>query len=135
MSKPVFINLPVKNLAQTNAFFTALGFSFNPQFSDEKATCMLINELAFAMLLSEPFFKGFTPKAIADATQTTEVLIALSTDSRDAVDEMVQQAIAAGGSEARPAEDLGFMYHRAFNDLDGHIWEVTWMDPAGMPQQ
>lgn len=135
MSNPVFINLPVKNLAQTNAFFTALGFSFNPQFSDEKATCMLINELAFAMLLSEPFFKGFTPKAIADATQTTEVLIALSTDSREAVDDMVQKAIAAGGSEARPAEDLGFMYHRAFNDLDGHIWEVTWMDPAGMPQQ
>lgn len=135
MPNPVFINLPVKNLVQTNAFFTALGFSFNPQFSDEKATCMLINDLAFAMLLSEPFFKGFTPKAIADATQTTEVLIALSTDSREAVDDMVQQAIAAGGSEARPAEDLGFMYHRAFNDLDGHIWEVTWMDPAGMPPQ
>ena len=135
MSNLIFVNLPVKNLSRTNAFFTALGFAFNPQFSDEKATCMIINDSAFVMLLSEPFFKGFTPKAIADASQTTEVLIALSADSREAVDDMVQKAIAGGGSEARPAEDLGFMYHRAFNDLDGHIWEVTWMNPAAMPPQ
>lgn len=135
MATKIFVNLPVKNLQKTNDFFTRLGFSFNAQFSDEKATCMLINEDAYAMLLSEPFFQGFTQKTLADAHKTTEVMIALSADSRAGVDEMVNKAIAAGGSEAREPMDHGFMYTRSFNDPDGHIWEVFWMDPTAVNPQ
>ena len=130
MSPKLFLNLPIKSLDRTVAFFTALGFSFNKQFTDEKATCMIINDDAYAMLLVEPFFQSFTPKPIIDAHKNVEVLIALSAESREKVDEMFAKAIAAGGKEAYAAKDYGFMYGRAFEDLDGHIWEVFWMDPS-----
>lgn len=135
MNTKIFINLPVKDLQKTIAYFTKLGFSFNAQFTNEKATCMIINEEAYAMLLVEEFFKTFTPKTLADARQSTEVLLAFSTDSREKVDEMMSTALEAGGSEVRATQDLGFMYSRSFNDLDGHIWEIFWMDPNAVPLQ
>ena len=134
MIQQIFINLPIKELARSTRFFGALGFSFNPQFTNEKATCMIISEEAFVMLLVEPFFKGFTPRPIADATKTTEVLLCLSADSRDAVDGQVDKAVAAGGkADPTPTQDFGFMYGRSFEDPDGHIWEVMWMDPTAIP--
>jgi predicted lactoylglutathione lyase len=135
MANKIFLNLPVKDLQKSIAFFTKLGFSFNPNFTDEKATCMIVSEEAFVMLLVEPFFQTFTPKALVDAHQHTESLVALSTDSREKVDELVGLAVAAGGSEARPPQDHGFMYNRSVNDLDGHIWEFFWMDPKAIPPQ
>jgi uncharacterized protein len=133
MSTKIFVNLPVKDLDRTVAFFTALGFRFNPQFTNEKATCMIISEEAFVMLLVEPFFKGFTPRPIADATKTTEVLLCLSADSRDEVDQMVAKALAAGGKTPNPPQDHGFMYQHGFEDLDGHLWEVAYMDMTAFP--
>jgi predicted lactoylglutathione lyase len=134
MARKIFVNLPVKNLDKSMAFFKKLGFEFNPQFTDENAACMIIAEdSAYAMLLAEPFFKTFTPKSIADASKTTEVLTALSQDSRAEVDRLMDVAVQSGGSELRAAQDLGFMYNRAFNDPDGHIWEIFWMDPAQIP--
>ncbi|HET9644693.1 MAG TPA: VOC family protein [Burkholderiaceae bacterium] len=130
MPRQIFVNLPVKNLERSKAFFSALGYSFNPKFTDEKAACMIIGENIHAMLLSEPFFQTFISKRIADATQTTEVLIALNCDSRAEVEDMVAKAVQAGGRPAREAKDHGFMYEHAFEDLDGHIWEVFWMDPG-----
>ncbi|MCY1165168.1 hypothetical protein D9M73_50680 [compost metagenome] len=130
MSRQVFINLPIKNMARSQAFFKNLGFAFNPQFTNEQGACMVIRENhSYAMLLVEPFFQGFTKKAIADATKTTEVLIALSCESREEVDEMVRQALVAGGTAPNPKQDHGFMYSHGFTDLDGHVWEVFWMDP------
>jgi uncharacterized protein len=133
MSTKIFVNLPVKDLDRTVAFFTALGFRFNPQFTNEKATCMIISEEAFVMLLVEPFFKGFTPKPVADATKSTEVLLCLSADSRADVDQMVAKAVAAGGKTPTPPQDHGFMYQHGFEDLDGHLWEVAYMDMAAFP--
>jgi uncharacterized protein len=130
----IFVNLPVRDLGRSIAFFKALGFSFNPQFTDETATCMVIGEDIYAMLLTHEKFATFTPKAIADATKVTEVLTALSVESRAEVDRLVDAALAAGGSEARAPMDHGFMVDRAFNDLDGHIWEIFWMDPAHVQQ-
>ena len=132
MATKIFVNLPVKNLDKTKIFFAALGYTFNEQFTDENAACMIISETIFAMLLVEPFFKGFIDKDIVDATKSTEVLIALSTDSRAEVDDLVNKALAAGGTETRPAQDHGFMYTRSFNDLDGHIWELVYME--SMPE-
>ncbi len=129
MATKIFVNLPVKDLPKTIAFFTQLGFKFNPQFTDEKATCMIIAEDSFVMLLVEPFFQTFTRKPISDAFKSTEVLIALSAESRTAVDALVEKAVAAGGSLYSEPQDHGFMYQRAFQDLDGHQWEVIWMDP------
>ena len=129
MATNIFVNLPVKDLDKTKAFFAALGYTFNPQFTDANAACMIISENIFAMLLVEPFFKGFTDKTIVDAHKSTEVLLALSTNSRAEVDDMVNKAVAAGGTEPRAAQDHGFMYTRSFNDLDGHIWEILWMNP------
>lgn len=129
MATKIFVNLPVKDLQKSMNFFGSLGYKFNPQFTDEKAACMVISEDIYAMLLVEPFFQGFTPKTITDAHKSTEVLLALSADSRQAVDELVNKALAAGGTEVREPQDHGFMYARSFNDLDGHIWEVLWMDP------
>lgn len=129
MATQVFINLPVKDLDKTKTFFAALGYTFNEQFTNENAACMVISESIYAMLLVEPFFKSFIDKEIVDATKSTEVLIALSTDSRAEVDDLVNKAVAAGGTETRPAQDHGFMYTRSFNDLDGHIWEIFWMNP------
>ncbi|RDJ25153.1 glyoxalase/bleomycin resistance/extradiol dioxygenase family protein [Bosea caraganae] len=135
MPQMIFVNLPVKDLDKSMAFFKALGFSFNAQFTDETAACMVISDTIFAMLLTHAKFKDFTPKAIADATQTSEVLIALSRENREAVDKIVADAVAAGGSTYNKPQDHGFMYAHGFQDLDGHIWEVMWMDPAAVQQQ
>ncbi|CAM5564287.1 VOC family protein [Streptomyces atroolivaceus] len=132
MSQPqmIFVNLPVKDLGTTKDFFAKLGFGFNPQFSDDSTACLVISDTIFAMLISEPRFKDFTKKEIADASRTTEVLLALSAESREKVDEMAEAALANGGSPANETQDMGFMYGRSFQDPDGHIWEVVWMDPA-----
>ena len=130
MSTKIFVNLAVKDLERSKEFFKQLGFTFNPQFTDETAACMVIADDIYAMLLTHPKFKEFTKKDIADAHQTTEVLTCLSFDSKDKVNEVVDGAIAAGGTEAREPQDYGFMYGRSFNDLDGHIWEIIWMDPS-----
>lgn len=135
MATQIFINLAVKDLTKSMEFFTKLGYTFNPQFTDDTAACMVISETIYAMLLTHKKFKEFTPKDIADSTKTTEVMIALSADSKDKVNELVDKAIAAGGTKTREPKDYGFMFERSFNDLDGHIWEVIWMDPAAIPQQ
>lgn len=129
MATNIFVNLPVADLEASKAFFGKLGFTFNPQFTDETAAAMVIDENIFSMLLTHEKFRQFTPKAIADARAVSEVLIAISRDSREAVAELFDKAIAAGGSEVRPGDDYGFMVSKAFADLDGHIWEVMWMDP------
>ncbi|MDP2314817.1 MAG: hypothetical protein Q8P41_18090 [Pseudomonadota bacterium] len=132
-SRKVFINLPVRDLQRSIAFFTELGFTFNPQFTDENATCMILSEEAFVMLLVEGRFKDFTDKGICDTTSANEVLIALSASSRAEVDEIVHTALAAGGTAAMPRmEHEGFMYGWSFRDLDNHHWEVMWMDPAAI---
>ncbi|MEX0807755.1 MAG: VOC family protein [Dongiaceae bacterium] len=133
MGRKIFVNLAVKNLDRSIGFFKKLGFTFNPQFTDETAACMVITDDIYAMLLTEAKFREFTKKEIANATRTTEVLTALSVDSRKEVDTLVDAALAAGGSEARDPMDYGFMFARSFNDLDGHIWEIVWMDPAQIP--
>ena len=134
MAKQMFLNLPVKDLDKSVGFFTALGFSFNPDFTDENATCMIINEDAFVMLLVENYFKTFTSKPVADARSTTEAIMSFSLDSREAVDELVRTALTAGGTPSEEAQDYGFMYTHSFQDPDGHLWEVFWMDPAGPPK-
>ncbi|MFI8005866.1 VOC family protein [Streptomyces sp. NPDC086010] len=131
----IFVNLPVKDLEKTKNFFSKLGFGFNPQFSDDTTACLVISDTIFAMLISEPRFKDFTKKEIADASATTEVLIALSAGSRAEVDEMADAALASGGSPANEPMDEGFMYGRSFQDPDHHIWEVVWMDPAAVEGQ
>jgi uncharacterized protein len=131
--RQLFVNLPVENLDRTVAFFGALDFGFNPQFTDENATCMVISEHIQVMLLVKPFFAGFTKKPIVDARAATEVLLALSCESREEVDAMVAKAVAAGAATPTPVNDLGFMYQHAFEDLDGHQWEVFWMDESAMP--
>ncbi len=137
MPTKIFVNLAVKDLEKTKNFFDKLGFTFNKQFTDEKAACMIINDDAAVMLLSGPFFKSFTPKQkeVADANRSTEVMIALSANSKDRVHEMMNIALSMGATEAREPQDYGFMFGRSFNDLDGHVWEIIWMDPAAMPQQ
>jgi predicted lactoylglutathione lyase len=130
MSTKIFVNLPVKDLNKAMDFFSKLGFRFNPQFTDETAACMVISDDIFAMLLTETKFKEFTKKEIADATKTTEVLTCLSMDSKTKVNDIVGAALKAGATEAREPMDYGFMYGRSFNDLDGHIWEIIWMDPS-----
>jgi predicted lactoylglutathione lyase len=134
MSTKIFVNLPVKDLDKSKAFFAALGYAFNAQFTDETAACMVISDDIYAMLLTEAKFRDFSPRPIADAHKVTEVLLALSCDSKDKVNEMADKAVAAGGTEVRPPQDHGFMFLRTFADLDGHIWEVFWMDPATVQQ-
>lgn len=134
MSTKIFVNLPVRNLEKSIGFFSALGFSFNPQFTDDTATCMIVSDDIFVMLLTEKKFQLFTPNKICDAKKSTEVLLALSMDSRARVDEMVSKSVAAGGSTYNEAKDHGFMYQHGFQDLDGHIWEIFWMDPAAIQQ-
>jgi predicted lactoylglutathione lyase len=129
MSTQIFVNLAVKDLNRSIDFFTRLGFSFNPEYTDENATCMIVDENIYVMLLVEPFFKSFTPKALCDATRSTEVLIALSQNSREEVDQMVAKAVAAGGKIPNPSRDYGFMYQHGFEDLDGHMWELAYMEP------
>jgi predicted lactoylglutathione lyase len=128
----IFVNLPVNDLDASKKFFTELGYSLNPQFSDDKAASVVISDTIVAMLLTKPFYATFTKKEIADATQTSEVLVALSAESRAKVDELVDTALAAGGSPSGETQDHGFMYGRSFDDLDGHTWEVIWMDPAAI---
>jgi len=135
MPRKLYVNLPVKELERTVDFFAALGFSFNPTFTNENATCMVINDNTSVMLLVEPFFSGFTNKPIVDAHAGTEVLLALSLDSRDEVDAFITNAVAAGASRTQEAKDYGFMYQHAFADLDGHQWEVFWMDETRMPAE
>ncbi|AFY92992.1 VOC family protein [Chamaesiphon minutus] len=130
MSTQIFVNLPVKDLNKSVDFFTKLGYKFNPQFTDENATCMLVGENIFVMLLVEKYFKTFTPKEICDTSKSAEVLVALSFESRAAVDEMVRKAIAAGGSTYKEPIDMGFMYQHGFQDLDGHIWEIFFMEES-----
>lgn len=134
MSTKIFVNLPVRNLNRSVEFFTKLGFKFNPQFTDETATCMIVADDIFVMLLTEEKFKAFTPKQICDATKSTEVLVALSSESRGKVDEMVRKAVAAGGTTYNEPQDHGFMYGHGFQDLDGHIWEIFYMEPSAISQ-
>lgn len=130
MASKIFVNLPVKNLGKSIEFFTKLGYTFNQQFTDETATCMVVTDDIFVMLLTEQKFKTFTPKEICDAKKCTEVLVALSLDGRAQVDEMVGKAVDAGGSTYNEPQDHGFMYAHGFQDLDGHIWEVFYMEPS-----
>src|SRR5262245_24524068 len=132
MSTKIFVNLPVKDLDKSIKFFTGLGYTFNPQFTDETATCMIVADDIYVMLLTHPKFQSFTPKAVCDATKSTEVLVCLSCDSRAQVDEMVRKAVAAGGTTYNKAQDHGFMYAHGYQDLDGHIWELMWMDPKAV---
>jgi len=135
MHKQIYVNLPVKDLARSRAFFSSLGFEFNAQFSNDQGACMIIGENIFAMLLSEPFFQGFTSKPIANARETTEVLTCLSCESREEVDALVAKALAAGGRAPNPKQDHGFMYGHGFEDLDGHVWELSYMDMGAIPAQ
>ncbi|MEY9994652.1 putative lactoylglutathione lyase [Streptomyces sp. V4I8] len=128
----IFLNLPVNDLDASKKFFTELGYSLNPQFSDENAASVVISDTIVAMLLTKSFYSTFTKKEIADASKTSEVLICLSAESREKVDELVEKAVAAGGTASDQVQDPGFMYGRAFDDLDGHTWEVVWMDPSAI---
>lgn len=131
MATKIFVNLPVKNLNSSVEFFTQLGFSFDRQFTDETATCMIVTDDIFVMLLTETKFKTFTPKEICDAKKYTEVLVCLALESRAKVDEMVQKAVAAGGTTYNEPQDHGFMYAHGFQDPDGHIWELIFMESSG----
>jgi len=133
MSRMIFVNLPVADLDAAKAFYEAIGAVNNPKLTDETGACMVFSDTICVMLLTHEKFAQFTPKPIADAHATSEVLIALSCDSRDDVDEIAGKALAAGGSKAGPAQDHGFMYSRSIEDLDGHIWEPFWMDMAAAP--
>lgn len=130
MSTKIFVNLPVADLDRSKAFFEELGYTVNPRFTDDTAACIVISDNIYAMLLTHAKFREFTSKDIADATKTTEVLTCLGVESRARVDDIVEKAIGAGGREPRAPEDHGFMYLRGFEDPDGHIWEVVWMDEA-----
>lgn len=133
MNTQIWVNLPIKNLKRSVEFFTKLGYTFNPQFTDENATCMIVGENIFVMLLVEKFFQSFTDKTICDATQSAEVMMGLSCASRSEVDAMVRKAVAAGGKTPRKPQDHGFMYGHGYEDLDGHIWELFYMEPGATP--
>ena len=132
MKTKIFVNLPVKNLNKTIEFFTKLGFKFNPQFTDENATCMIVGDDIFVMLLVEKFFKTFTKKEISDTSKNTEVIVALSIEGRENVDQMINKAIEYGGKESREPQDHGWMYGRSFEDIDGHLWEIIYMDESAL---
>ena len=133
MGTKIFVNLPVKNLDKSKAFFIDIGFKINQQFTDNTAACIVITEEIYAMILTYEKFKEFTHKEIVDANKATEVLTCLSFDTKEKVHELVDNAIAAGATETRAPQDYGFMIGRSFNDPDGHIWEIIWMDPAAIP--
>ncbi|MFC8094144.1 MULTISPECIES: VOC family protein [unclassified Streptomyces] len=128
----IFLNLPVNDLGASKKFFTELGYSINEQFSDDTTASVVISETIVAMVHTHEKYAQFTKKQITDATKSSEVLIALSSESREKVDELVEKAVAAGGSVTGETQDHGFMYGRAFDDLDGHTWEVVWMDPSAI---
>ena len=130
MKTEIYVNLPVKDLKHSTAFFESLGFKLNQKFSNEQASCVILGENIFAMLLVENFFKTFTDKPISDASKSTEVLVCLSCESRTRVDELVAKAIAAGGRAPRKPQDQGFMYGHGFEDPDGHVWELLFMEPG-----
>jgi len=132
MATKIFVNLPVRDLCKSIAFFKALGYKFNPQFTDETATCMVISEDIYTMLLTHKKFKEFTSREICDATKSTEAIVCLSCESRKHVDELVGKAVAAGGRTNSKPKDHGFMYQHGFEDLDGHIWELIYMDPSAI---
>ncbi|NHQ85239.1 glyoxalase/bleomycin resistance/extradiol dioxygenase family protein [Iodobacter sp. HSC-16F04] len=129
MSRKIFVNLPVKNLEASLGFFQSLGFSFNPQYSDSSASCMIVSDDIFVMLLNETRFQTFTPKPLCNAHTHTEMLLCLSCDSHNEVDDIVAKAVAAGGHTYNDPQDHGFMYAHGFQDLDGHIWELVFMAP------
>ncbi len=129
-SRKIFVNLPVRDLDKSVEFFTSLGFEFNAQFTDENATAMIVNDEASVMLLAEDFFKTFTSKQVCDTATHTEAILALSAESREEVDDLVTKAFASGGQPSSDPQDHGFMYGWSFQDLDGHVWEVMWMDPS-----
>ena len=133
MPTQIFVNRAVKNIERTRSFYAALGYEFNPQFSNDQALCMVVSDTIHVMLLAEPFFQTFTDKTIVDATKSTEVLVCLSCDSRDQVDTLVAKAVAAGGRTPRAAQDHGFMYGHGYEDPDGHIWELVHMVPNAAP--
>jgi predicted lactoylglutathione lyase len=134
MATKIFVNLPVKDLNRSIEFFTKLGYTFNLQFTDETATSMIISEDIYIMLLTEEKFRQFTKKEIADSTKSTEAIICLSADSREKVDEMVSKALEAGGTTPNEKQDYGWMYGWGYQDLDGHLWEVVYMDMNAIPQ-
>ncbi|MFD4837018.1 VOC family protein [Achromobacter sp. NPDC058515] len=133
MHKQIFVNLPISDMQKSQDFFKRLGFTFNPDFTNDQGACMIIGDNIYAMLLVKDYFQTFTGKPVADATKSTEVLIALSCESRAEVDDLVARAIAGGGAAPRQPQDHGFMYAHGFEDLDGHIWEVLYMVPEGAP--
>jgi hypothetical protein len=133
MATKIFINLPVRDLDKSMVFFTGLGFSFNPQFTDEKAGCMVISDSIFAMLLTEAYFQTFTKKTVSDAKTATEVLIALDADSKEEVQQLIAKAESAGATIYSEAQDHGWMYQHSFADLDGHQWELIYMDQSQLP--
>ncbi len=133
MHNQIFVNLPINDMQKSQAFFKSLGFSFNPLFTKDQGACMVVSDSIYVMLLVKDFFQTFTGKPVADATKTTEVLIALSCDSRAEVDEQVKRALAAGGTAPRQPQDHGFMYAHGFEDLDGHVWELIYMVPGEVP--
>jgi uncharacterized protein len=132
-SRQLFVNLAVSDLARSMQFFRALGFDFDQKYTDDKAACLVIGDGAYAMLLTDPFFRGFTKREPCDTRTHTEALLAISCGDRQEVDEMTRKALAGGGSPAMEAQDLGFMYSHSFYDPDGHHWEVFWMDSAANP--
>jgi len=134
MHNQIFVNLPVADLTASKAFFARLGFTFNPAFTDEKAACMIIGENIYAMLLTRSYFQGFIDRPVADPAAAAQVLLALPCEDRAAVDAIVAKAVAAGGKAPRQARDYGFMYQHSFDDLDGHIWEVFYMDMDALPE-
>jgi predicted lactoylglutathione lyase len=135
MATKIFVNLPVKDLSRTVEFFTKLGFTFNPQFTDENATCMIIGEDIYVMLLVERFFKTFTDKEICDVAKDAEVIVALSAESREKVDQMMNRVLEAGGKEFRDPQDHGWMYGRSFQDIDGHLWEIIYMNETALQKE
>ena len=134
-SRKIFVNLAVEDLARSVDFFTKLGFSFDPRFTDEQATCMVVSDEAFVMLLVEDRFKDFTKKELADPATQTEAILAVSAESRESVDELADKALEAGGSPANDPLNTGSMCGRSYHDPDGHLWEVVWMDPSEVEQQ
>ena len=135
MFRQIFVNLPIQDMARSQAFFKALGLTFNPRFTNEQGACLEIGENFYAMLLVKPFFQGFVQKPISDAHQSTQVILALSVDSRAEVDEVMRKAVAAGATRSPEPKDYGFMVQDGFADLDGHQWEVFWMDESAAPAQ
>eukprot|EP00877_Chromochloris_zofingiensis_P000926 jgi/Chrzof1/10834/Cz05g13250.t1 len=134
MATKIYVNLPVRDLERSVRFYTELGYNLNQQFSDEQAACVVIGDNIFVMLLVESFFKTFTSKEVCDATKSTEVLVCISASSRQEVDDLISRALAAGGTSPMPAKDAGYMYSGGFQDMDGHMWEVVYMEPTSAEQ-